>query len=158
MVIGVRITYLDPERNAKVPLIKDTYPLLCSCKHTYYFLRLTGFPGNGARSENNIPGARKKCQMRLIKVLPIHFYAVVNTHIIFFALQVCLEMGLGARIMYPEPERNAKCGSLKFYLSTSVTIVPSKRQKLYGVFAFSNAIGLTLNAPIAKKSSAFLVC
>ena len=35
---------------------------LCSCKHTYYFLGLTGFLGNGDRSENNIPGSRKTCQ------------------------------------------------------------------------------------------------
>ena len=86
---------------------------LCSCKHTYYFLGLIDFPGNGARSENNIPGSRKKCQMRFIKVLPIHF-----------------------------------CNHIAI-----------KKAKLYGVFAFSNAIGLTLNAPIAtKSSSAFLIC
>ena len=35
---------------------------LCSCKHTHYFLRPTGFPGNGDRSENNKHGSRKKCQ------------------------------------------------------------------------------------------------
>ena len=99
MVIGVRITYLDPERNAKCGSLKFylstsvtilpsksqklfgvfafscTIGLLslCSCKNTNYFVRLTGFPGNDDRSKNNIPGSRKKCQMRLIKVLPIHF-------------------------------------------------------------------------------------
>ena len=46
---------------------------LCSCKHTYYCLGLAGFPGNGDGRDNNIPGSRKKCQMRLLKVLPIHF-------------------------------------------------------------------------------------
>ena len=64
-------------------------------------------------------------------------------------------MMIGVRITYLDPERNAKCGSLKFYLSTSVTILPSKRQKLYGVFAFSSAIGL-LNLCNCKHTYHFL--